>query len=76
MEGLEGTHTVDLLEEIILEEALAAVDAGEDTEIRDYGKNKGFQIKIFLVCRNRKCERKPEISILICNMISKSIYRD
>ena len=37
MEGLEGTHTVDLLEEIILEEALAAVDAGEDTEIRDYG---------------------------------------
>ena len=40
MEGLEGTHTVDLLEEIILEEALAAVDAGEDTEIRDYGKKK------------------------------------
>ena len=50
MEGLEGTHTVDLLEEIILEEALAAVDAGEDTEIRDYGKN-GFKSKI-LVCRN------------------------
>ena len=49
MEGLEGTHTVDLLEEIILEEALAAVDAGEDTEIRDYGKNKGFQIKNFSV---------------------------
>ena len=45
MEGLEGTHTVDLLEEIILEEALAAVDAGEDTEIRDYGK---IKIKIFL----------------------------
>ena len=47
MEGLGGTHTVDLLEEIILEEALAAVDAGEDTEIRDYGKKKDFKSKYF-----------------------------
>ena len=37
MEGLEGTHTTDLWEEILLEEASAAVDADEDSEVRDYG---------------------------------------
>ena len=52
MEGLEGTHTVDLLEEIILEEALAAVDAGEDTEIRDYGKKRISNQNIFSVEMN------------------------
>ena len=47
MEGLEGTHT-DLWEEILLEEASAAVDADEDSEVRDYGKTcpKGFGLKV------------------------------
>ena len=43
MEGLEGTHTTDLWEEILLEEASAAVDADEDSEVRDYG--------ILAICR-------------------------
>ena len=45
MEGLEGTHPTDLWEEILLEEASAAVDADEDSKVRDYGK-----IAIFYTC--------------------------
>ena len=47
MEGLEGTHTTDLWEEILLEEASAAVDADEDSEVRDYGILAIFYTKSF-----------------------------